>query len=327
MGLFFAFYLIFSFEFRFILYIAPSNLPMQVLEAIQQFLAYVKFEKKQSAHTLLALENDLGQFSTYLKTVYEQTLITQLSHLQIRSWLSQLMSEGVSARSISRKISSLRSFFKFLMREELILVNPMSKIQAPKVEKKLPVFVEEKAMKTLFDGTLTKEDNADEAIGIQEDLILLVYYSTGMRLSELIQLKETDVDLYRMQVKVLGKRNKERIIPIPRELVASLESYLKEKSALGLANHYVFCLKNGEPWYPKKIYNLVKSKLSQVTTIQKRSPHVLRHTYATHLLNNGADLNAIKELLGHANLSATQVYTHNSIERLKQVYKNKHPRA
>lgn len=300
---------------------------MEVKAAIQQFISYARFEKKQSAHTLLALENDLGQFETYLEEVYQLKLLEEASHIYIRSWLSQLMENGIGARSVARKVSSLRSFFRFMLREELLSQNPMTRIQAPKVEKKLPVFIEERVMKELFSADLVQTETLKEIEAIQDNLILLTYYTTGMRLSELIGLKESDVDFYRMQLKVLGKRNKERIIPITRELSEALEAFIAAKRVEGLAANFLFCLRSGEALYPKKIYTMVKARLSEVTTLQKRSPHVLRHTFATHMLNNGADLNAIKELLGHANLSATQVYTHNSIERLKQVYKNKHPRA
>ncbi len=300
---------------------------MEVKAAIQQFTSYARFEKKQSAHTLLALENDLGQFESYLVEVYQLKLLEEVSHLYIRSWLVQLMENGIGARSVARKVSSLRAFYKFMLREELLSQNPMTRIQAPKIEKKLPVFLEERVMKELFAADLVQTETLKEIEVIQDDLILLTYYTTGMRLSELIGLKESDVDFFRMQVKVLGKRNKERIIPITRELSEALAAFIAAKRVEGLAANFLFCLRSGEALYPKKIYTMVKARLSEVTTLQKRSPHVLRHTFATHMLNNGADLNAIKELLGHANLSATQVYTHNSIERLKQVYKNKHPRA
>lgn len=300
---------------------------MEVKAAIQKFISYSRFEKKQSAHTLLALENDLGQFQLYLEEVYQLAILSDISHLYIRSWLSQMMENGIGARSVARKVSSLRSFYKFMLKEEVLPHNPMTRIQAPKVEKKLPVFIEERAMKELFATASVQTETQNDFMVAQDDLILLTYYTTGMRLSELIGLKEADVDFFKMQLKVLGKRNKERIIPITRELCEALQVFMAAKRAEGLPSAHLFCLASGEAIYPKKIYNMVRARLSEVTTLQKRSPHVLRHTFATHMLNNGADLNAIKELLGHANLSATQVYTHNSIERLKQVYKNKHPRA
>ncbi len=295
---------------------------MLLQTAIDKFLEYLRYEKKQSKHTSLAYQTDLTQFHTYLSSVYQ---ISDLgfNHLQIRSWMAHLMGEGVSARSISRKLSSLKSLFRFLMKEDLIAQNPMSKIVAPKISKKLPVYVEQKAM----DQLLNETPFPDGFEGLRDSLILNMYYGTGMRQSELIGLRLNQVDAFKRQVKVLGKRNKERIIPITSDLAQKIEDYLTFCKQENIMSEVLFCNEKGQPLYPKKVYNLVHKYLSEVTTIQKRSPHVLRHTYATHMLNNGADLNAIKELLGHANLSATQVYTHNSIERLKEVYKKKHPRA
>ncbi|OYU94879.1 MAG: integrase [Bacteroidetes bacterium B1(2017)] len=296
---------------------------MVLQEAITHFMRFVQFEKKQSPHSCTAYESDLGQFSSYLYVTYQVEQLEEFNHLQIRSWMAHLMNQGISARSISRKISSLKSFYKFLLKQEWLTQNPMQKVQIPKVSKKLPVFVEEKAMGELLEPSRFTHDFE----GLRDQLILHMYYGTGMRQSELIGLKMQDLDLYKVQVKVLGKRNKERIIPITRELAKLSKEFLEIREAEGIVSEFVFTTNTGKQVYPKLIYNLVHNRLSEVTTIQKRSPHVLRHTYATHMLNNGADLNAIKELLGHANLSATQVYTHNSIERLKEVYKNKHPRS
>ena len=291
--------------------------------AIDKFLEYLRYEKKQSKHTHLAYQTDLQQFKTYLSLVYQITDLNAFNHLQIRSWMAHLMGEGVSARSIARKLSSLKSLYKFLMKEDLVQQNPLNKIVAPKISKKLPVYVEQKAMDTLLNVTEFPEGFE----GLRDSLILNMYYGTGMRQSELIGLRLNQIDAFKRQVKVLGKRNKERIIPITNDLAKKIEIYLDFCKQENIISEVLFCNEKGEPLYAKKVYNLVHKYLSQVTTIQKRSPHVLRHTYATHMLNNGADLNAIKELLGHANLSATQVYTHNSIERLKQVYKKRHPRA
>lgn len=296
---------------------------MVLQEAIDQFLKYVQFEKKQSGHSILAYQTDLLQLQDYLRVSYQVNALHEFNHLQIRSWIAHLMSQGIGARSISRKISSLKSFYKFLLKQEWVNQNPMLKIQLPKVSKKLPVFVEEKAMEKMLDHK--EEPEGFEAM--RDYLILQMYYGTGMRQSELIGLKITDVDFYKTQVKVLGKRNKERIIPLTAEICALLNQYLEVRKQEGIQSESLFVNAQGKPLYPKLIYRLVHNRLSEFTTIQKRSPHVLRHTFATHMLNNGADLNAIKELLGHANLAATQVYTHNSIERLKEVYKNKHPRS
>jgi integrase/recombinase XerC len=283
----------------------------------------VQFEKKQSKHSFLAYQNDLNQFSDFLFVSHGIKELDGFNHLQIRSWMAHLMNEGVTARSISRKVSTLKSFYKFLLRQEWVKQNPMLKILVPKSAKKLPVFVEEKAMVDLLDQNRFD----DSFVGKRDELILHMYYGTGMRQAELIGLHTKDLDLFSGTVKVLGKRNKERIIPMPSDLVQRCKDFLEWRKLNQLDFELLFTNPLGQALYPRLIYRLVHNKLSEVTTIQKRSPHVLRHTYATHMLNNGADLNAIKELLGHSSLSATQVYTHNSIERLKEVYKDKHPRS
>jgi len=296
---------------------------MKLQEAIEQFMQYSEMEKKQSKHSCDAYASDLRQFSDFLEIQYQVKEIRDFNHLQIRSWIASMMQAGISARSISRKISTLKSLYKFMRKQDWVMDNPMVKIQLPKVSKKLPVFVDEQAIDKLFGSDQFNEDFT----GKRDELILHVHYGTGMRLSELINLKVKDIDMYKSQLKVLGKRNKERIIPISNELKALIQAFLMIRAEMGFDLPELFCTDKGKIMYPRLVYQIVHVALSGVTTIQKRSPHVLRHTYATHLLNNGADLNAIKELLGHANLSATQVYTHNSIERLKEVYKKKHPRS
>jgi integrase/recombinase XerC len=294
-------------------------------EFITSFIQYLTFEKQFSTHTISAYRVDLMQFSQYIQLQYETNHPRFINHQMIRSWLVQLMHEKVSARSVNRKLSSLKSFYRFLMKEKVVSNNPLSKVQPPKTSKRLPVFVEEQHMNRLLDY----EDIAfdDDFAGKRNKLILILFYSTGIRLSELIGLKTADIDFTRDTLKVLGKRNKERIIPITAELKEELNHYLQSRTDQCIQHEYLFTTDAGQKMYPKLVYNVVKKYLSLVTSIEKRSPHVLRHTFATHLLNKGADLNAIKELLGHANLAATQVYTHNSIERLKNIYKNKHPRA
>lgn len=297
---------------------------------ISLFLDYLTYEKHFSAHTIKAYQKDLGQFSVFLNTQFEVDDTKLISHQHIRSWLVDLMNDQIEARSVNRKLSSLRSFFKYLLKEELVTLNPVSKIQGPKTVKRLPVFVEETSMNNLFD-VRTDQDGAlifsDDFEGQRDRVILLLFYTCGIRLSELIGLQSANVDFYRKTIKVLGKRNKERIIPITKELLVEIQRYVEFKQKEGLRNEYLLVLSSNEKLYPKLVYNVVKKFLSMVTSIEKRSPHVLRHTYATHLLNKGADLNAIKELLGHASLAATQVYTHNSIERLKDIHKTRHPRA
>lgn len=303
---------------------------MVLQAAIEQFLNFVKFEKKQSLHTWKASKTDLMQLSGFVLQQYNLSTLEALGHIHIRSWVARLMQEKQNARSISRKISTLKSFYRYLLRHELVSINPMDRVILPKTTRKLPVFVEEAAMEQLLDEHLKTEETPEGGSAfrkIKEHLILQLLYGTGMRRSELLGLTLQDINLYKLQIKVLGKRNKERLIPITAELAQNLEQYMRQKEAEGEAGPWLFEGKAGAQMNVSAVYKLVKTELAKVSTLQKRSPHVLRHTYATHLLNNGADLNGIKELLGHASLAATQVYTHNSIERLKEVYKNKHPRS
>lgn len=297
---------------------------------IDNYLKYLTYEKKFSAHTISGYQNDLLQFETYLIQQFELDDATLVSHQHIRSWLVELINAGVVARSVARKLSALRSWFKYLMKEELVSKNPVAKVQAPKMAKTLPVFVEQANMNALFDRKTDDDGDeffADTFEGQTEKLILLLFYTCGIRLSELINLQTANFSTYNLTIKVLGKRNKERIIPITKELCNLINHYLEIKMIQGLENEYLLVLSSNQKLYPKFVYNTVKKMLTKVTSIEKRSPHVLRHTYATHLLNSGADLNAIKELLGHASLAATQVYTHNSIDRLKDIHKLRHPRA
>jgi len=260
-----------------------------------------------------------------LESVYQVTDIHDVNYLQIRSWLVEMMEQKITSRSINRKITTLKSFYKFLIREGAIEENPMNKIIAPKMSKRLPVFVEKEKMDLLFD----KVDFGEGFEAARNKLIVELFYMTGMRLSELVNLKLHDIDLPQQTIKVLGKRNKERIIPFSRSLEKQIASYLDLRNEMKniYDSDYLFLTEKGKKIYQKLVYRLINYYLSIVTTLDKRSPHVLRHTFATHMLNNGADLNAIKELLGHANLSATQVYTHNTIEKLKTVYKQAHPKA
>jgi integrase/recombinase XerC len=289
----------------------------------EAFFKYLQYEKRFSVHTLTAYKADLQSFSDFIKTQFEEDDIAQIPHTFIRSWIVQLMDDGMKSKSINRKISTLKSYYKFLQREGDIIQSPMLKVISPKIPKRLPQFVEASNMEQL----LSETDFENTFEGIRDRLIIEMFYATGMRVSELLQLKSNDVNLAGMQVKVLGKRNKERIIPVSEHLLPLMNLYLDEKShSIGESLAY-FCNGKGEPLYTKYVYRLVKKELSKVTTIQKKSPHVLRHTFATHMLNNGADLNAIKELLGHSSLAATQVYTHNSIEKLKNIYKQAHPKS
>ena len=289
---------------------------------LNEFIDYLSYQKRFSVHSITAYKNDLETFWEYAnKEGY--TSLNEINHLVIRSWLVSLMESGMEARSVNRKISTLKSYYKFLIREGNVELNPMAKIISPKTAKKLPVFVDKTHMENLFDFDVFEPGFE----GHRNRMVLLLFYQTGMRLSELTGLKKTDLDFSNCQVKVLGKRNKERIIPFTLNFKKELEDYLHAIPPEYAAGPFLFAQKNGKKLYPKQVYNLVNVALAHVTTIHKKSPHVLRHTFATHMLNNGADLNAIKEILGHANLSATQVYTHNSIEKLKNVHKQAHPKA
>ena len=288
------------------------------------FLNYLKYEKRYSTHTITAYENDLGQFALFGKKLVEDFHVEEVDYHLIREWIVSLMNSGTLARSVNRKISSLKSFYKFLQREGVISKNPTDRVIMPKMGKKLPEFVQEKEINRLFDGHFFSDDFE----GRRDKAVLSLFYGTGIRLSELVDIRFSDLNLTEKIIKVNGKRNKERLVPFPLEIAEVLKSYFEIRNELFPdAQNFLFLTGSGDPAYTKLIYRIVKRQLSLVTTIDQKSPHILRHSYATHLLNRGADLNAIKELLGHANLAATQVYTHTSFEQLKKVYKQAHPRA
>lgn len=287
------------------------------------FSSYIANEKRYSAHTLRAYESDLQQFFDFAQTADENFNPLKGDHEIIREWIVFLLDNGDKPRSINRKLTTLHTYYKYLMREGLVSDNPTKKIIRPKTEKNLPYFVDKGAMQELFD----RLQFPDDFEGRRDRTILLTFYCTGMRLSELCGLKLSDIDFHSSQLKVLGKRNKERIIPFGIELSSNLKTYIAERDKIALDNNYLFVTSKGEPVYSQLVYRLVNKYLGEVTTLDKKSPHVLRHTFATHMLNNGAELDAIKELLGHANLAATQVYTHTTFEKLKEVYNQAHPRA
>ena len=297
---------------------------MQPHPIIQSYLDYLKFEKRYSRHTLISYQNDLVAFFDFLVVQYGSYELPSVSHIQIRSWLASLKDEDLKARSINRKISSLKSFFRYQIKMGILNKSPMLKIVSPKNEKRLPQFVADKDISILFHHV----EFPDNWTGKTDRLLLSVFYHSGMRLTELIQLKKSQVSHSTRTLKVLGKGNKERVIPITQSLHENIIEYLKARKDKDLDQDEVLLVNSkGKPLAPRQVYNSVKKYLSLVTTIDKRGPHVLRHTFATHLTNNGADLNAVKELLGHSSLAATQVYTHNTIEKLKNIYKQAHPKA
>jgi integrase/recombinase XerC len=292
---------------------------------IAEFIQFIQFEKRYSENTVISYKNDLVQFTEFIEKEYEIKNLEEIKHPIIRSWIVKLMEQDISPRSINRKLSSLKSLYKFSLRKGIVTKNPMSKIVAPKTSKKLPVFVEQNNIKMLLDEGESKISDSDLPTNQRDKLIIELLYSTGMRRTELIHIQKTQIDSYRNQIKVLGKGKKERIIPLPQDLIQHIHEYIGANKEV--KSDFLFHDKNGKQLAPHAIYAIVNKQLAKVTTINKKSPHVLRHTFATHLLNNGADINAVKELLGHANLAATQVYTHNTIEKLKNVHKQAHPRG
>ena len=292
---------------------------------VNEFLTYLSFEKRYSKHTTVSYKNDLSNLSDYLLTTYELSTPEQANYPMLRSWIVTLVDQEMQPKSINRKIACLRSYYHFLQKKEFITKDPTLKIRALKVKKSLPVFVEEENILKLLD----KLEFADSFEGLRDKLVLELLYGTGIRLSELIGLKNTDVNIFQKTIKVLGKGNKERIIPIHDTFISLAKEYITKKKNESFSNNNEFFVvtNNGEQVYPMFIYRLVRMYLDQVTTVDKRSPHVLRHTFATHLLNKGADLNAIKDLLGHTSLAATQVYTHNSIDKLKAIFDQAHPKS
>lgn len=291
---------------------------------IEQFNNYLKYEKRYSDHTIIAYHKDLDQFGKFLAVSGLDYSTAKYS--DVRSWVVSLMDQAIDPRTINRKLTSLRSFYKFLNRENQLSCNPVLMVRALKVPKRLPTVVQEDGLNTLLDN----ESLFGEGFGALRDRVVLeILFGTGMRRAELLSVKENDINIYDRSIKVLGKRNKERIVPLTSQLTDLISCYLREKSAQSFedASSALIVTDEGKSAYPALIYRIVRKYLSLITTAGKRSPHVLRHSFATTLLNKGADLNAIKELLGHASLAATQIYTHNSVERLKSIYKQAHPKA
>ena len=285
-----------------------------------KFIIYLSSEKRFSEHTIKSYTTDLKQFTSFLSSEFQIIdEINEISFQIIRTWIASLLEKGINPRSVNRKISTLKTYFKFLIREGELVENPMMKVVAPKSKKRLPVFIEEDQIASLLNEVQFEEG----FVGQRNKLIIELFYVTGIRLSELINIKISDVDFNNQSIKVLGKRNKERIIPLSSNVVNDLNIFIENNQQ----NKYLFTNLEGNKLYNKLVYRLVNKYIGEISSVNKKSPHILRHTFATHMLNNGADINAIKELLGHANLSATQVYTHNTIEKLKTVYKQAHPRA
>ena len=291
---------------------------------VTSFLKYLRSEKRFSEHTVLAYKNDLRQFSSYLEEYYELDDLHLVTDKMVRSWMVELSDIGISARSINRKLSTLKSLYRFSRAKGMSTIDPLVNIIGPKQEKRLPEFIDEKEMAYLF-SSIEFEDSFK---GRRDRIMLDLFYQTGMRLAELRGLKVKDIDFSKKVLKVLGKRNKERLIPLQEEMIDNLTSFINERKMNVQSGIDALIIDNkGNMCNEKFVYRTVNSYLSAITLATKRSPHIIRHTFATHMLNRGADLNTIKEILGHANLAATQVYTHNSIDKLKAIYKQAHPKG
>jgi integrase/recombinase XerC len=300
-------------------------MPVSTHSLVQSFLEYLKFEKRYSVHTLTSYQTDLLGFFSYLDIQFGNTPLKEIDHNYVRSWLAHLKSKKLNSKSINRKISSLKSFFKYHLRTGAIDATPMSKVISPKINKRLPVFVKEEDTKRLIK---TLDQSTDNWKTLNAKMLIRIFYATGMRLSELINLKEKQIDFSRSRIKVLGKGNKERIIPVSKDMLEMIIDYQQQKKKnFEKTDQNLLVTEKGNRLYPKYAYLLVNQVLGSASTLDKKSPHVLRHTFATHLMNNGADLNAVKELLGHSSLASTQVYTHNTIEKLKDIHKKAHPKA
>ena len=290
---------------------------------IDSFLEYLSLEKKYSVHTVTAYQNDLISFRDFIVTEYNQQELSKVHYNQIRSWIVTLVNLQLSNRSINRKVSSLKSFYKYLQKTQQIEGNPLAKHKALKVEKKIQIPFNKKEINSVINSA----GNKDDFESVRNKLIVELFYSTGIRRSELITLKERDVNLSNNTIKVLGKRNKERFLPLLKSVNQTLNKYLNLKKDFSIGLEELFITNKGNKIYETLVYRIINSYFSDVSTKNKKSPHILRHSFATHLLNEGADLNSVKELLGHSSLASTQVYKHNSLDAIKKVYNHAHPRS
>jgi len=292
---------------------------------LKSFINYLKYEKRYSPHTVISYQNDISGFYDYILNTYSVEDIKKVTHFMIRSWLVNMMQNGMSPKTVNRKFSALRTYFIFLKRNGKISTNPTKKVIPPKIPKRLPKVVRKSEMDKLLDDIVFEENFS----GYRNKLIISLLYNTGMRRAELINLKDSSFDFINNTVKVLGKGNKERIIPLTDEVTELLKKYMELRNEKFERSQFEYTLVTGrgKKLYPRFVYDVVKTNLSKVSPVQKRSPHILRHSIATHLADGEVDLNAIKTMLGHANLSATQIYTHNSVEKLKKAYMKAHPKA
>lgn len=293
------------------------------MNLITSFLEYLSLEKKYSVHTIKAYKRDLISFQNFCIESYQQEKISDINYSQIRSWIVDLVESKVSNRSVNRKISSLKSFYKYLQKIKIIQNNPLSSHKALKTSKKIQVPFSIKEVNEVLSNIET-EDSFEST---RNKLIVALFYSTGMRRTELIQLKMNSINFSEKQLKVIGKRNKERLLPLLPSVLKSMHNYIKQRDLIDTSEDYLFLTSKGNKLYETLVYRIINNYFSNVSSKLKKSPHILRHSFASHMLNEGADLNSVKELLGHSSLASTQVYTHNSLEQLKKVYKQAHPRS
>ena len=293
------------------------------MNLITSFLEYLSLEKKYSVHTIKAYRRDLISFQNFCIESYQQEKISDINYSQIRSWIVDLVESKVSNRSVNRKISSLKSFYKYLQKIKIIQNNPLSSHKALKTSKKIQVPFSIKEVNEVLSNIVT-EDSFEST---RNKLIVALFYSTGMRRTELIQLKMNSINFSEKQLKVIGKRNKERLLPLLPSVLKSMHNYIEQRDLIDTSEDYLFLTSKGNKLYETLVYRIINNYFSNVSSKLKKSPHILRHSFASHMLNEGADLNSVKELLGHSSLASTQVYTHNSLEQLKKVYKQAHPRS
>jgi integrase/recombinase XerC len=295
------------------------------IQSIQPFLDFLKYEKRFSPHTLISYQTDLHSFIDFLEIQYGSVALKDITHVYVRSWLAFLKEKKQSGKTLNRKISTLKSFYKYALKMDLVESSPMGQVVSPKMSKRLPVFIKENETRAMVNSLDQSTENWKT---LNAKMLVTIFYATGMRLSELIGLKEKQLDLQNGRIKVFGKGNKERIIPVSLEIVEMISQYIQlKRKDFASPGEELLITEKGKKLYPKYAYLLVNKIIGETSTIDKKSPHILRHSFATHLMNNGADLNAVKELLGHSSLAATQVYTHNTISKLKDIHKKAHPKA
>lgn len=301
---------------------------MKLSSLLSLFISYLKVERKYSLHTCISYDNDLSAFITFCAHDFETDLLADIKHTHIRSWIVALMSDQMMASTVNRKISALRTFYKWAIKKGHTSTNPMIKIVAPKKAKRLPIIVQDANISRLLEKDVYREDQSNPFVMVRDTFIIELLYSTGIRRAELVGLQVSDLNLARKEIRVVGKGNKVRSIPLTDELMAAFDVYMKERATIdSVDGDALLVTQKGKAIYPRLVHTIVSQKLSSITTLSKKSPHVLRHSFATHMLDRGADINAIKEILGHANLAATQVYTHNSIAKLKDAYNKAHPKS